>query len=236
MFSVGSVARRRVVAITAIFGVLMACSAAQRARIADSTPTRLHPNLRQTVVVLTYHDVVPERTGSSEWFDCSVSELEGQIGAMERARVHFITVKQLYAYLANATPLPSRPVCITFADNYLGFYRYALPILRRHHIPSAQFVHTGFVGSPVGRPKLSWAQLKEVDRAGDVTIGSQTVSHPADLRLRSDDRLRREMTDSKRALEEHLGHRIEFLAYPNGKFDARAESAAVVAGYRMACS
>jgi peptidoglycan/xylan/chitin deacetylase (PgdA/CDA1 family) len=203
---------------------------------AQNTLPHLHPNLHQAVVVLTYHDVVPERTADSEWFDCSASELEGQLRVMEHAKVHFITVEQLYRYLSFGEALPARPVCITFADSYLGYYQYALPILRRHRVPSAQFVHTGFVGSPVGRPKLTWAQLKEIDKAGDVTIGSQTVSHPADLRLLPATRLKSEMVNSMRSLESHLGHPIKFLAYPNGKFDARCERAAQAAGYAMACS
>jgi len=199
-------------------------------------PTRLHANLRQTVVILTYHDVVPVRNAESEWFDCSVSELENQVRTMERAKVKFINLDQLYGYLKYGIALPPHPVCITFADNYAGYYRYALPILRLHHIPSAQFVHTGFVGSPIGRPKLTWAQLKEIGRASDVTIGSQTTSHPPDLRLLSDAQLRKEMVDSKRTLEVHLGHPVRFLAYPNGKFDARCERAAQAAGYAMAFS
>lgn len=203
---------------------------------ASGEPTRLHPNLRQTVIVLTYHDVVPVRNAESEWFDCSVSELENQVRTMERAKAKFINLDQLYGYLKYGIALPPHPVCITFADNYAGYYRYALPILRRHHVPSAQFVHTGFVGSPVGRPKLTWTQLKEIDRAGDVTVASQTVSHPPDLRLLSDAQLKREMVDSKHALETHLGHPIRFVAYPNGKFDARGERAAQAAGYAMAFS
>lgn len=201
-----------------------------------SESTALASHLNQPVVVLTYHDVVERRNSDSEWFDCSVSELEQQVRAMVAARVHFITLDQLYGYLVAGKPLPSRPVCITFADNYLGFYKYGLPILRRHHIPSAQFVHTGFVGSPVGRPKLTWAQLEELDRSGDVTIGSQTVTHPADLRRLDARRIQREMLDSKRTLEKHLHHRVRFLAYPNGKFDQRCQDEAREAGYWMAFS
>jgi peptidoglycan/xylan/chitin deacetylase (PgdA/CDA1 family) len=155
---------------------------------------------------------------------------------MERAHVHFITLTQLYSYLSQGSPLPSKPVCITFADSYEGYYQYALPVLRKHHVPSAQFVHTGFVGSPIGRPKLTWDQLKEIDRAGDVTVASQTVTHPLDLRNLDDPTLRKEMVNSKRSLESHLGHPIHFLAYPNGKFNERCEQAAKSAGYWMACS
>jgi peptidoglycan/xylan/chitin deacetylase (PgdA/CDA1 family) len=216
-----------------VFPVLSAALAIA-ASLAGPGPTLLHRNLSQTVVVLTYHDVVRVRDASSEWFDCSVAELENQVRTLERAKVKFINLDQLYGYLKDGTALPPHPVCITFADNYAGYYRYALPILRRHQIPSAQFVHTGFVGSPVGRPKLTWAQLKEIDRAGDVTIASQTVTHPPDIRLLSDSRLKTEMVKSKRDLEVHLGHPIRFLAYPNGKFDTRGERAAQAAGYALA--
>jgi peptidoglycan/xylan/chitin deacetylase (PgdA/CDA1 family) len=196
----------------------------------------IHAGLRQPVVVLTYHEVVPERTADSLWFYCSAPELENQLRTMERDHVHFITLDQLYGYLSQGTKLPSKPVCITFADSYEGYYQYALPILRKHRVPSAQFVHTGFVGSPIGRPKLTWAQLKEIDRAGDVTVASQTVSHPLDLRNLTDVQLVHEMRDSKASLERHLGHPVRFLAYPNGKFDTRSEGAARAAGYVMACS
>jgi peptidoglycan/xylan/chitin deacetylase (PgdA/CDA1 family) len=130
--------------------------------------------------------------------------------------------------------MPPKPVVITFADNYLGFYRYALPILRRRKIPAVMFVHTDFVGSSVGRPKMTWDQLRELDKEGLVTIASQTRTHPADLRTLSDRALREELLGSKRILEASLGHLVRFLAYPNGKFDSRVARAAKDAGYEMA--
>ena len=191
-------------------------------------------NLRQAVIVLTYHDIVRSRGPETLWFDCTTSELESQLRAMERANVHFITVGQLYAYLTTGSRLPSRPVCVTFADNYLGYLKFGLPILREHHVPSAQFVHTGYVGRHVGRPKMTWSQLQGLDNAGDVTIGSQTVTHPPDLRALTSAQLKTEMVKSRFDLERHLGHDVRYLAYPNGKFDARAERAARAAGYLMA--
>src|SRR5207249_1556632 len=101
------------------------------------------------------------------------------------------------------------------------------------HIPAAMFVHTGFVGSPVGRPKMSWAQLRELDREGLVTIACQTVSHPPDLRRLTDGQLDREMSLSKQALERQLGHAVLYIAYPNVKWDERSTAAARRAGYLM---
>ncbi len=185
---------------------------------------------------LTYHDVIPERTSESLWFDCSLGELTQQLDWMSSHGAHYVTVDQLYRHLTAGSRLPPHPVCITFADNYLGFYTYAYPLLRQRHIPCAMFVHTGFVGSPIGRPKMNWDQLVQLDREGLVTVASQTVSHPPDLRRMPYTRQLAEMRNSRSTLERRLGHPVRFIAYPNGKFDQRSEAAALAAGYVMAFS
>lgn len=185
----------------------------------------------QLTPVLTYHDIIPKRDSKSLWFDCTIDEFREQIGFLRRRNASFISVEQLRLALKYGRPLPQNAVCITFADNYLGFYKYAWPILKSERIPVTQFVHTDFVGSPVGRPKMSWKQLTELDRSGLVTIGSQTCSHPADLTKLSDPQLKHEFEDSKKVLEKNLGHSISSVAYPNGKFDARVANAAKKANY-----
>ncbi len=193
-------------------------------------------NLPPQTLCLTFHDVIPARTSSSLWFDCSIGELRAEIDWLSRHGAHYITLRQLYSHLTRGTKLPSHPVCITFADNYLGFYTYAYPELRKRHIPCAMFVHTGYVGSPIGRPKMDWTQLRQLDREGLVDVESQTVTHPADLRLLPDARVQKEMVQSKATLQKQLGHPISFIAYPNGKFDRRSEKAAEKAGYLMGFS
>ena len=188
------------------------------------------------VVVLTYHEIVPDGFRGKLWFDTTVSEFKSEIRAMKKARVHFISVSQLYDHLHHSAALPSRPVCLTFADNYIGFKNFAYPVLKANRIPSAMFVHTGFVGSSIGRPKMSWADLEQLDREGFVEVASQTVTHPLDLKTLSRRQLRREFWESKRDLENHLHHRVLDLAYPNGKFDRRCEEEARLCGYRMAFS
>jgi peptidoglycan/xylan/chitin deacetylase (PgdA/CDA1 family) len=188
------------------------------------------------VVCLTYHDIVPDGMRGKLWFDTTESEFKAQIAAMKRAGVHFISVDQLYGRLTGAQRLPLRPVCLTFADNYAGFWLRAYPVLKASHIPAAMFVHTGYIGSPIGRPKMTWPQLLQLDREGLVEVASQTVSHPLDLRKLAYAKLLAEFKDSKADLERHLGHPVRDLAYPNGKFNATCERAARATGYRMAFS
>jgi peptidoglycan/xylan/chitin deacetylase (PgdA/CDA1 family) len=198
-------------------------------------PLEIRHGLPPQTLVLTYHDFVESRDSRALWFDCTPSEFEDQLDWMGKRGAHFISVQTLYDHLTQGTPLPSHPVTLTFADNYLGFYLRALPILRLRHIPAIMFVHTGFVGSPIGRPKMNWTQLRELDREGLVTIGSQTVTHRS-LNALDTKTVERELANSRRALETHLGHSVRFLAYPNGAFDQRCLAAASATGYSMAFS
>jgi len=196
--------------------------------LAQSPLRRLAPQ----TALLTYHDMIATRGPKALWFDCTTQEFIGQLDWFAKLHVHFITLDQLYVHLTTGAKLPSRPLAITFADNYQGFWDRAYPVLKARRIPCAMFVHTGYVGDRAhGRPKMSWEELRTLDREGLVTVASQTVSHPADLRLLSDAELRHEMVDSKATLERKLGHPVQYIAYPNGKFDTRCEAAAHGAGY-----
>lgn len=185
----------------------------------------------QLTPVLTYHDIIPKRDQNSVWFDCTIAEFHEQIAFFRRKKATFISIETLRLALKGKADLPANAVCITFADNYLGFYRFAWPILKRERVPVAQFVHTDFVGSSTGRPKMTWKQLGELDRTGLVTIASQTCSHPADLTKLTGEQLTHELRDSKRVLEQKLGHPVTAIAYPNGKYDLRVAKAAQAANY-----
>ena len=194
----------------------------------------LFPKLKSATPILTYHDVVQARDQDSLWFDVSTSELELQIDWLTRHGAKFVSIEQIYKHLSTGQALPRGAIAITFADGYEGFYTRGLPILRKHHVPVAMFVHTDYVGDQHGRPKMTWDQLQELDREGLVTICSQTRTHPADLRNLSNAPLAEELAGSKHILEQKLGHPVPYLAYPNGKFDTRIARAAQTAGYSMA--
>lgn len=198
--------------------------------------TTIKPGLPKQTIILTYHDVIDRRDSKALWFDCTQRELEQQLDWLRRKGANFVTLNRLYYYLTEGRPLPKHPVVITFADNYRGFWDRAYPVLKARKIPVAMFVHTGFVGATNGRPKMTWSQLRQLQKEGLVTVCSQTVSHPADLGQLSDAQVWKELTDSKRELEKQLGVRCWYLAYPNGKFDSRSEVLAQKAGYVMAFS
>jgi len=65
-------------------------------------------------------------------------------------------------------------------------------------------------------------------------IGGHTVSHPSDLKLLSDSRLKGEIEDNKRWLENITGQKVTKFCYPRGRHDERVRKAVKDAGYKEA--
>ena len=191
-------------------------------------------SLEQRVPVLTYHGIIGSRTQSDAvWFDCTVAEFEAQMQFLRDQGANVVTLAQLQRHLTLGEPLPDRAIALTFDDSYQGVYDYAAPVLARSGYPYAVFVHTDYVGSQKGRPKMSWDELRELDRSGLVTIGSHSRSHPADMGLLTQAQQDDELQGSKRVLEQELGHPVPFISYPNGKADAATFGRVKAAGYTL---
>ncbi|MCG9896002.1 MAG: polysaccharide deacetylase family protein [Fimbriimonadaceae bacterium] len=184
--------------------------------------------------VLMYHDVLPERDQNSLWWDVTTQELYAQIEKLEAWGATFVSIEEIYRAMVDNKPLPPRAVALTFDDSYQGFYDNAWPLLRDKKIPSAVFVHTAFVGSQSGRPKMNWDRLKELSESGLVTIGSHTVNHPAELGKLTEAEQIKELTESKKRLEDRLGIEIRSISWPNGEYSRRTIELAREAGYRFA--
>jgi peptidoglycan/xylan/chitin deacetylase (PgdA/CDA1 family) len=136
---------------------------------------------------------------------------------------------------------------VTFDDAFASIGR-ALPVLERLGIPITVFVCTDFAdgGRPLDIPELrgdverypkelvtmDWAELARLP-PDLVEVGSHTVSHAHLTRL-SDGDLMDELTLSRQRVEEELGRRCRYLAYPFGEEDARVRAAAREAGYAAA--
>ena len=174
-------------------------------------------------VILTYHDIIPKRDSKSVWFDCTAQEFRDQMRYLKSKGATFVSLDQVVDHLVDGKPIPPKAVAITFADNYRGFLNYAWPVVREMRIPLTTFVHTGYVGSSTGRPKLYWEELKTLQASGLVSVGSQTVSHPPDLRTLSETQMHRELRGSLVSIQTNIGRRPRYLAYPSGKYNAAAE-------------
>src|SRR5579859_1815987 len=96
-------------------------------------------------------------------------------------------------------------------------------------------------GSQDDKPDLpmTWAELRKMEESGWVSYGAHTMHHPVLIAVSNDAELRYEVAESRRMLEERLGHSIRIFAYPIGKvrhIGDRGVKAVKEAGYEWAVS
>ena len=80
---------------------------------------------------------------------------------------------------------------------------------------------------------LTWDQIRELDREPLVEFGAHTVTHPVLSRAWPHGAWR-EIYDSKREIENQLGHRISSFAYPYGHTSPLVTSMVRFAGFDRA--
>jgi peptidoglycan/xylan/chitin deacetylase (PgdA/CDA1 family) len=126
-----------------------------------------------------------------------------------------ITLDDLYNVFAGRFTLPPKPVILTFDDGYVDFYQNAFPVLEKYHMLGINFVITGFVGR---FGYLTWPQIEEMNKSGNVVFGPHTVHHFA-LTTVKPEVAKTEISQSKLVLEDHLGQTVNWFAYPYGDYN-----------------
>jgi len=192
------------------------------------------PARRLRVPILMYHriDVLrPTLPAITRALTVAPADFAAQMRWLHVHGYHAITQTQLFDALEHGRALPAKPIVITFDDGYRDVLKYAAPVLARLHMPATAYVITGRISGP-DVSFLSWLMLNALEQDG-VEIGSHTVHH-AELPRLSDPEALQELIQSRLALERHLGHPVQWFAYPAGRFDQRTEGLVRQAGYVLA--
>lgn len=92
--------------------------------------------LTVTLTVLTYHDV---GSPASDMV-ITAKQLEKHFSALKRAGYHAVLPSELRDFVYRGTPLPEKPLLITFDDGYLSCAKLALPLLKKYDLKAAVFI------------------------------------------------------------------------------------------------
>lgn len=186
--------------------------------------------------VLCYHHLTAAPKSA---YDVKPSDFQAQLQALKDGGYQSITCAQLADYLANAQDIPEQSVVISFDDGRASVLKTARPLLDQFGFRAVLFINPGTIG---GKGFLSWDDLKALAQAG-YEIDSHTVTHmdltrkpKAKALTAFQDDVLKEIKDSYRDIEEHLGQPPVALAYPFGNYDLFAMRATKDAGYRLGLS
>jgi hypothetical protein len=117
-------------------------------------------------------------------------------------------------------PLPEKPILLTLMMDMVATTNMFILCLKVQ-LPRCFSIYTLNVGKNTGRSHVTWNQLREMATDPLVTISAHSVTHPQDVTALPDDKLRMEVVESKRIIENMLGIHIRYFTYPEGKYDAR---------------
>lgn len=184
------------------------------------------PRQIQGIPVLMYHSISVEK-GNPIRLPSEV--LDAQMAYLKENDYKVLTLDELYSYFQKKLTVPDKAVVLTFDDGYEDNYTAMYPILKKYGMKATVFVITGTIDKDPNY--LTSSQLKEMAKDG-FDIESHTVTH-RDLNTLSNAEQLRELKDSKEQLEKILNKKINYVAYPSGKYNNYTVEAAENAGYLM---
>ncbi len=184
------------------------------------------------VPILVYHgvrDTAATDSADVRLYNVAPSVLEEELTHLDEQGYTTITFKDLARYFDTGSPLPPKPIIISFDDGWRTQYENALPILQEHHMHATFFIFTNGIDVDTF---MTLDDLKTLVADG-MEIGSHSRSHLYMTKQDEGD-LPREVAGSKKVLEDELGITVTSFAYPFGLYNDRIKSLLANAGYTMA--
>lgn len=206
--------------------------AASQPRLMRPLPARPRPALAGVPVFL-YHGLTdgaaPPVEARERKYWVPVRSFEQQLAAVRKNAFRAAMLDEVLAGPA-ATALAAR-VVFTFDDGRISDYTRAFPRLQQAGIRAHFFVNTSLIGRA---GYLDWSQMRQMSAAG-MSFESHGCEH-LDMSVLGPRRLRAQLSDSKRILEDGLGVPVRYFGAPYGSVCRAVIEAARQAGYRAVCT
>ena len=188
---------------------------------------------RKQVPVLCYHQIREWRATDSKNakdYIMPVAAFREHMKMLHDSGYHSILPDQLYDYLTKGTPLPDKPVMLTFDDTDIDQWDIARPELKKYGFKGVYFIMT--VSLDRKPHYMSKEQVKTLSDEGNI-IGSHTwdhhrfdkLSHTSTMKilgkggkiiLKPTDDWVTQLDKPTKQLEDITGKKINYFAYPFG--------------------
>lgn len=130
--------------------------------------------------ILMYHHMTTNPDYINE-YTIPLSEFEDDLRYLYNNGYETINMTQLIDFAYNGTPLPEKPVMITFDDGFYSFYAYAYPLLKDYNMKAVMAIvgqytdeYTKTGDESVYYAYLGWDKIKEMSDSGLVEIANHT--------------------------------------------------------------
>lgn len=180
--------------------------------------------------ILMYHMISSHKKNAKfNGLRVEILEFEKQIKFLSENGWNFFTMSELVEKKDN---LPKKSIAITFDDGYEDNYTNALPILKKYNAKATIYLvvdrhdrewsskrkKKNNSGELKNEPKLNDEQVRELINSGLIEIGSHTITHNNLPTLNKEEKVR-EISDSKKEIEEKFNIKCNSFCYPFGLYD-----------------
>lgn len=138
-----------------------------------------------------------------------------------------IRPEQLIAFFDAGTPLPAKPVLLTFDDGYEDFGTDAAPVLRAFGFPAIAFIPTGLLQNP---GYMNWDTVTSLS-GQNIYMANHTWSHHSVSTSLDEDQREIGLADTQ--LSNHGLNPAKVFAYPYGNPSANGETVLSRLGYTL---
>jgi len=204
-----------------------------------ATPSALKLAEGQRLLILMYHHIAkPPTNARLRGLYTTPRQFDGHLRWLKKQSVTFTTFEQLQDGAQGDSP---RLVILTFDDGLHDNYTEALPILQKHNVPAVVYP----VMNDLGKRAVTWSEAKDQTPADllseneiremqqhGIEFGSHLLEH-THLTKHSEESRRRQLEDSKIALQKIVSKETLSVAYPYGDIDDAGAELAAAVGYRF---
>lgn len=195
------------------------------------------------IPILLYHSVHDEPPERFRPWAVGRELFAEHMGVLVNHGYTGLSIGELTDLIRTGSRIPEKTVVVTFDDGFADFALNAWPVMKSGGIPATLYVTAGTVGGrsewleSMGAGEQSMLDPEEIRKLADdgVEIGAHSMTHPQ-LDCVGRDEARREILESKLALEAILERPVDSFAYPHGYHDRAVKNMVVEAGYTSAAA
>ena len=176
---------------------------------------------RREVPVLCYHQIrntLPTDSKRAHDDIISAEKFKEHIKMLADSGYHTILPDQLYNYLVYNAKLPPKPIMITFDDTDLDQFTIGASTLKKYGFKGVYFIMTVSIGKKGRIGYMSKTQIKQLFDDGNV-IASHTYDHKNFAKFTDAD-WQTQIDEPTKKLEEIIGSKISYFAFPYGVYKA----------------
>lgn len=185
--------------------------------------------------IIMYHSVLKDKARHSQYV-ISPDEFEADLKYLRDNGYETVVIADLIDYVENGTPLPAKPVMLTFDDGYYNNYLYVAPLLDTYHMKGVLSIIGYYTDAYTEKPDenayyshVTWPQVKELIENGTFELQNHSYNlHSAKggrkgtMKLKSEtlgqyhEFLSADIKQLQDEFREHTGYEPTAFCYPFG--------------------